>query len=387
MAFKFRCPMCGKRLAAEESPGSQTMCPHCSQAVTVPADAEAGDADAPLELAGVGAAAATGAGPGPGAAEEQQPEEPPPTGMDNVMGWLALYLPSWGTSFLLHVAVVIMMAFMAWQVEVSQPPPFEYRSAVVPTNIPPPEKKPDAKKDDPKKNQTQSGRGKGRPGPSTILHLETDNPVPDLTDNRTGSRLNVLGVGGGGDKIGGYGGLGTGGARAQFMTINATPDVHKIVYVCDRSGSMTDSMDYLKYEMKRSIGDMDESTEFHVIFFSSGPPQEMPLRKLVPANEAAKNSAFAFIDGIVPMGETDPSKALERAFAVGADLIFLETDGEFDREIVPLIKRLNPQGKVTVHTIGFIYRTGEAVLKDIAAQNNGTYKFVSEQDLAQLSNN
>jgi hypothetical protein len=85
-----------------------------------------------------------------------------------------------------------------------------------------------------------------------------------------------------------------------------------------------------------------------------------------------------------PRAETDPSRAIDRAFAVGPDTIYLLSDGEFDRAIIARVKKLNAGGKVTVHTIGFLYRTGEPILKKIAAENGGQYKFVSEADLAKL---
>jgi len=65
-------------------------------------------------------------------------------------------------------------------------------------------------------------------------------------------------------------------------------------------------------------------------------------------------------------------------------VIFLVTDGEFDREVADLCKRLNPEKKVKVHTICFLYKTGEEILKQIAADSGGTYKFVSEADLEKL---
>jgi hypothetical protein len=159
----------------------------------------------------------------------------------------------------------------------------------------------------------------------------------------------------------------------------------KVVYVVDRSQSMTDSIDFVKYELKRSIGGLSEIQEFHVIFYSTGPPLEMPTRRLVNATERNKQLAFEFIDGVIAQGETDPSKALERAFECRPELIYLLTDGEFDRAIIDQVKRLNVGGKVTVHTIGFLYKTGETVLKQIADDNHGNYKFVSESDLATLA--
>jgi len=183
-----------------------------------------------------------------------------------------------------------------------------------------------------------------------------------------------------GKSIGRFEGLGQGG-RGSFGAGAETEIAHRIVYVVDRSGGMTDVIDYVKFELKRSIGELGEDIEFHVILYSSGPPVEMPTRRLVVASERNKQLAFEFIDNIIPQGETDPSKALERAFDCTPEAICLLTDGEFDRAIIDLVKRLNTRGKVTVHTIGFLYRTGEDVLKKIAEQNGGNYRFVSEVDL------
>jgi len=377
MAFKFRCSRCGKRLSVNESPGTEVACPHCNQATVVPADAQ------PTEVPGsVAAVAPEPAAAAPPAAymaplpEGEEPKEEEQGGMDTVMGWLALYVPSWGTSVLLHVAVVILAYFMAWQTEATQPP-FEYKSAVVQSEKLKMEKrlKPDQKQ--------QSTRGKFRPGPSSIVRQFTQNPFPDVASNKL-EQLQVIGVGGGGKEIGGFEGLGQG--RGGFFGAGGESDESaKIVYVVDRSGSMTDSIDFVKYELKRSIDELSEIKEFHVIFYSSGPPVEMPTRRLVNATERNKQLAFEFIDGVIAQGETDPSKALERAFDCRPELIYLLTDGEFDRAIIDQVKRLNVGGKVTVHTIGFLYKTGETVLKQIADDNHGNYKFVSESDLANLA--
>jgi len=170
---------------------------------------------------------------------------------------------------------------------------------------------------------------------------------------------------------------------AEFFALKSGPAA-RIVFVVDRSGSMTDSIDYVKFELKRSIRELSEEKEFQVIFYSSGPPVEMPMRRIVNATERNRQLAYEFIDGVIPQGETDPSKSLERAFELQPDTIYLLTDGEFDKATVGLVKRLNAAGKVKVHTIGFLYRMGEQVLKQIAEQNGGQYKFVSEKDLATL---
>ena len=199
--------------------------------------------------------------------------------------------------------------------------------------------------------------------------------------------ISILGIGsnpaGGGPE--GWGDI-FGPSPTIFRPVEQTSG--KIVYVVDRSGSMTDSIDFVKAELRRSIAELGDDVEFHVIFYSSGPPVEMPTRRLVPATDRNKQLAFEFVDGIIALGETDPSKALERAFAVRPEVIYLLTDGEFDRGIIDLVKRLNVGRRAQVFTIGFLYTypgtSAERVLKQIARDSGGEYKFVSEQDLASI---
>ena len=60
------------------------------------------------------------------------------------------------------------------------------------------------------------GRGKFKPGPSSIVRQFTENPFPDVAANRL-QQLDVIGTGGGGNHIGGGEGLGNGGGRAGFF--------------------------------------------------------------------------------------------------------------------------------------------------------------------------
>ena len=389
MALKFRCSNCGKRLTVNEAPGARVPCPHCNQSTVVPADAM------PTEVPGMVAAVA----PEDGAAAPDVapaaaglgavPEESREQAVSAVMAWLGLYVPSFGTSVVLHVAVGLLAWFVAWQTpSQAEQLPFVYKSAVVNENKAKVEKRDKSKDNRPKSIKQGTGRGNFKPGPTSIVRQYTQNPFPDVASNNL-EQLDVIGVGGGGKEIGGFEGLGSGrgffGAGGGGGGGGDVDESARIVYVVDRSGSMTDSIDFVKWELKRSIGELSEAKEFHVIFYSSGPPVEMPTRRLVNATERNKQLAYEFIDGVIAQGETDPSKALERAFDCKPELIYLLTDGEFDRAIIDQVKRLNVGAKVTVHTIGFLYKTGETVLKQIAEDSHGNYKFVSEQDLANLA--
>jgi hypothetical protein len=234
------------------------------------------------------------------------------------------------------------------------------------------------------------------PGPKRKVKSVT----PDATTFTTmkgeksapkGAPLNPISVSGtrGSGAAGVEGGTGRG-----FMGIPAGGGgggggAQNIVYVIDGSGSMTDSIDFVKAELKRSIGELSVGCRFHVIFFSAGKPMEMPARRLVPASRSNKDSAFKFINSIVAGNPyattaTDPTLGLERAFAMKPQLIYFLTDGEFDKTVLDMISRWNRGRQVAINTISFIYRSGERLLRQIAKENMGIYRFVSEDDLMTL---
>ncbi|MCZ6654232.1 MAG: VWA domain-containing protein, partial [Planctomycetota bacterium] len=155
----------------------------------------------------------------------------------------------------------------------------------------------------------------------------------------------------------------------------------KICYVVDRSGSMVDELDYVKEEVMRSINRLHRVQQFHVIFFSGGPPIEAPPKKFVHAIKNYKKQAFEFLSTIEAGGSTEPSKAMSRAIRLGADLIYFLTDGEFAPTLVEQLKKWNKDQKVRIYTIAFLRRNGEDLLRQIARQNGGEFRFVSEDDL------
>jgi len=316
---------------------------------------------------------------------------------DSVIGWLALYLPSWGTSLLMHAAVLLLVAFFSAMPAGAGAVPFKYYSGVVevPRHVIEKKGTPSEKARQSRSKRPGEGgeasRGLKTPEISGLLRQFTTNPIPDVASNNL-NEVQVIGFTAGGKELGGFEGSGPGSGRGTgdgtggFWNVPLTPigwegDARKIVYVVDRSGSMTDSIDYVKMELKRSLRDLNPDKQFDIIFYSSGPALEMPARRLVTAVQVNKDQAFEFIDGIVAQGETDPAEALQRAFAVKPDVIFFLTDGEFDKSIVEQVRRANVGKKVIVNTIAFLYRDGEPLLRQIAADNGGNYKFVAETDL------
>lgn len=168
-----------------------------------------------------------------------------------------------------------------------------------------------------------------------------------------------------------------GGGGSEFMGIRSTGE--HVVYVIDRSGSMgnDDRFAHACLELKRSIERLPASGSFSVIFFSAG-PYALPPGALVKATKRSKEEAAKWIESIIPMGNTDPTLALQQALAMKPQAIYLMTDGAFDEppSVLGVIDRFNADRSVSINTVAFYDRSSEFVLQKIAKENNGDYRFV-----------
>jgi uncharacterized protein with von Willebrand factor type A (vWA) domain len=162
-----------------------------------------------------------------------------------------------------------------------------------------------------------------------------------------------------------------------------------IIFVIDRSGSMVETFDALKANMLRMISFLDETRRFHVIMFSEGVPLENGLKRMAAADRHNKQGVAMFLKDVVCSGQTDPLPAIRRAFEVAREsdpkrtaALLLLTDGAFpdNLKVEQLIAELNRDKKVHVYT--YVYGSGqpdeqtEAVMKRIAQNNKGRYKYV-----------
>ena len=180
------------------------------------------------------------------------------------------------------------------------------------------------------------------------------------------------------------------GPPAAFFGSGSRAD--HLCYVVDRSGSMIDTFDAVRTEMLVSIARLRSSQDFHIILFAEGNPKELMHRRLVPATDRYKEDVATFLETIRAEGKTDPIPALLRAFDVLAQadpskpgkVIYLLTDGVFpdNQAVLKAIRARNADKGVIIHT--FLYGNkppeAEKVMKDIAAENGGKYKFVSTEE-------
>ena len=209
--------------------------------------------------------------------------------------------------------------------------------------------------------------------------------------------------------------------RAQTtVTFYGIPVESKsVIFVLDRSGSMVDPSDWegakdapssggapepgsdiqkkgdrkidiARWQLKRSIAQLQEGTDFNVIFFSH---EVVSLsEKMLKMSPASKTQAFTWIDKLEPYGGTNTYDALERAlsYAVtgtmgeklqksGVDTVCLLTDGmptagqvSRTEDICAAIRALNKTRKVKIHTVGvFTVSKGAAAAADLKEKEDG----------------
>jgi hypothetical protein len=191
--------------------------------------------------------------------------------------------------------------------------------------------------------------------------------------------------GGGGSKGRGGSGHGEGsgvgdGAGSGFFGSGTT--AQSVVFVLDATQSMNLKHDSIaktrfgkmKLELRNAVGRMNKDLSFYIIFFNTGPIL-MPSRTLQAATPENQKEFLTWTAGVRAQGSTDPRQALLAAMELRPDVIFLLTDGDFERDVRRDLRRLK-QDHVVINTIGFGDSAASDILKDIAKANRGTYRYI-----------
>ena len=170
---------------------------------------------------------------------------------------------------------------------------------------------------------------------------------------------------------------GNGDGSVGFFGVNA--EGMSFVFVVDYSGSMQGyRFSRARTELVRALGDFQPYQKFFVIFYNHrAQPMYVPGKrmKLVAASQSTLRRTRRWINKQNAHGGTYPDIALEMALEMKPDVIFFVSDGEFPRTARTVAKEANKHGTI-IHTIAFEFDGGQLVLKGIAEDNHGRYRFV-----------
>jgi hypothetical protein len=323
---------------------------------------------------------------------------------DNVGSYVAEFLPSWLTSLVVHLSLVLLLAVLvvkngSWSgneisldvtttsgaeadgsglldAAIEMPSELLASELVTPTNEP------------------------------TDATLTTDLVQPaeiKLAELPSSAALSKPILGDALDSSGSAGGAGTGQGKVRTEIFGLAGEGMRFVYVFDRSESMTSELVYTsegtpiftitpleaaKAELLRSLRDLESRHEFGIIFYNHSPwqftlaRQSRPILAATPGN---KRRASDFVMSMYGQGKTNHVKPLELALRLRPDIIFLLTDGEpkddpTETELREL-RALN-DGHTRINVIQFCYKTqsGGRLLR-LAEENGGKHVFFNISQL------
>jgi hypothetical protein len=192
-----------------------------------------------------------------------------------------------------------------------------------------------------------------------------------------------------GDDGRGFAMEGTGKGGAMFFGVKAGGN--RFAFIVDGSMSMNkNGWEFCKQELIYAVRRMKPDQYFYVFLFASVPypmfgekdPESMPV-KATPDNISRLERWLARYE--LHLG-TKPRESIEKALDMYPDAIYFLTDGKIQDDTEAYLKSHNRiddlydrnKSRAAVHTIGFFTLDGAEVLKRIADDNNGTFRYVAE---------
>jgi von Willebrand factor type A domain len=191
------------------------------------------------------------------------------------------------------------------------------------------------------------------------------------------------GLGGSGTGLGGgRTGEGSPGKKAtEFFGIDGYGQ--SFVYVVDCSGSMNNNgkFERARYELLQSIEQLNKDQSYFVIFYNHE-AHPMEGGKLVMATPAHIGETTQWVNFAEAGGGTEPLPALLYALSLHPDAIYFLSDGQFDPNTIQEMRLRNrPNNRlkirqIPIHTIAFYDRFAAGLMKAIARNSGGEFKFV-----------
>jgi len=216
--------------------------------------------------------------------------------------------------------------------------------------------------------------------PAILTEIETDIPLPE--SELAAFDISDLGeLGSSGDVTGDITTATLSGSSASFFGVEARGS--RFIYIVDTSGSMAQGrIAALKGALSNSIMALVDHSRFAVVRYSEN--AELLGEGWSQGNASGKSIALSRVLSLQAAGGTEPIGAFEIAFSLTPppDAIYFMTDGQFapdvENRIVSSIQRLMRRAGVrpTIHTISFVDKNSEKLLRRIARMTGGTYTHV-----------
>ena len=219
------------------------------------------------------------------------------------------------------------------------------------------------------------------PEPEIAEEVIADVPVPESA--LASFDVSDLGeLGSAGDAASQIGSSAISKASASFFGVEARGS--RFVYIIDTSGSMANNrLDALKIALTDSINALIEQARFAVVQYAAE-SRSLNGDSWWKGEPAGKSDALTSVGALSARGDTLPVPAIQIAFSFTPppDAIYFMTDGRFspdrEKEMIASIRRLMRRTGIrpTIHTISFVDKDAERLLRRIARMTGGSYTHV-----------
>jgi hypothetical protein len=178
------------------------------------------------------------------------------------------------------------------------------------------------------------------------------------------------------------------------------------VYVFDRSESMNSVFTLYsegrivsmitpllsaKHELIRSLNSLSRDNEFQIVFYNDAPyifGESHYSDQLYQATEEHKDHARAFVEQMPGRGFTNHLAALEMAFMLDPEVVFLLTDAEAKDDLHPsVVRRMYKycqRRNIMINVVHFCRAPRpDCTLIELAEKTGGEHLFISLESLAE----
>lgn len=218
---------------------------------------------------------------------------------------------------------------------------------------------------------------------SSLDDLLDERQESELQADTSAAQLEISGVGatptlGGAGSRSNVNGLGGSGAAGSFFGI--TTAGKRFAYIVDMSGSMEGGrMQHAKKELQRSIRALPDFAKFYVVFYNDGLAEPPDQDGWNIARTPVKQRISNWFNELLAAGGTNPRPAFRRTFGLEEqpDVIFFLTDGQITSMSAADVSSMNNRGlRTVINTIAFGDDSSQQLLKQIAVDSGGVYRFV-----------
>ena len=153
-----------------------------------------------------------------------------------------------------------------------------------------------------------------------------------------------------------------------------------VAFVIDASQSMSGMrFQRARTELVNALSKLEPNQRFFVVFYTNETyPMFFPDNtiELIPADQRNLARVFNWIGQSQVQGGTQPQLAIALTMKLKPDVVFFLSDGDIPPETQGIVRYHNSRS--VVHTITFGSDVGAGIMRQIALNNGGEYRFIPD---------